>query len=86
VQIPTSALLFRSEGLRVAVIGIDNKIELKKVTLGRNLGAAVEVLNGLVPSQRIVDSPPDSLAAGDLVRVAVEHEETKQADLKTEGN
>jgi RND family efflux transporter MFP subunit len=86
VQIPTSALLFRSEGLQVAVIGPDNKIELKKVTLGRNLGAAVEVLNGLVPSERIIDSPPDSLAAGDLVRVAVEHAETKQADLKVEGN
>jgi RND family efflux transporter MFP subunit len=86
VQIPTSALLFRSEGLQVAVIGPDNKIELKKVTLGRNLGAAVEVLNGLVPSERIIDSPPDSLAAGDLVRIAGEHAETKQADLKVEGN
>jgi RND family efflux transporter MFP subunit len=86
VQIPTSALLFRSEGLQVAVIGPDNKVELKKVTLGRNLGAAVEVLNGLVSSQRIVDSPPDSLAAGDLVRVAIEHEEINQADLKAEGN
>jgi RND family efflux transporter MFP subunit len=86
VQIPTSALLFRSEGLQVAVIGPDNKVELRKVTLGRNLGAAVEVLNGLVPSQRIIDSPPDSLAAGDLVRVTVEQRETKHADLKAEDN
>jgi RND family efflux transporter MFP subunit len=86
VQIPTSALLFRSEGLQVAVVGPDNKVELKKVTLGRNLGAAVEVLNGLVPSQRVIDSPPDSLAAGDQVRVAAEHPETKEADLKAESN
>jgi RND family efflux transporter MFP subunit len=86
VQIPTSALLFRSEGLQVAVIGPDNKVELKKVTLGRNLGAAVEVLNGLVPSQRIVDSPPDSLATGDLVHVAAGPAETKEADLKAGAN
>jgi RND family efflux transporter MFP subunit len=86
VQIPTSALLFRSEGLRVAVIGPDNKVELKKVTLGRNLGAAVEVLNGLASSQRIVDSPPDSLATGDVVRVAAGPAETKEADLKAEAN
>ena len=70
VQIPTSALLFRTEGLQVAVIGLDNKIMLRKVTLGRNLGAAVEVVKGLTPSDRVVDSPPDSLAAGDLVHVA----------------
>jgi RND family efflux transporter MFP subunit len=86
VQIPTSAVLFRSEGLQVAVIGPGNKVELKKVTLGRNLGAAVEVLNGLTASERIVDSPPDSLAAGDPVHVADEPAEGKQADLKSEGN
>jgi membrane fusion protein, multidrug efflux system len=68
------------------VIGPAPKIELKKVTLGRNLGAAVEVLKGLLPSERIVDSPQDSLAAGDLVRVALGHAETKEADLKAQGN
>jgi RND family efflux transporter MFP subunit len=80
VQLPTSALMFRSEGLQVAVIGPDNKIEMKKVTLGRNLGAAVEVLNGLDASERVVDSPPDSLAPGDPVHVAGEQPEGKQAD------
>jgi RND family efflux transporter MFP subunit len=82
VQIPTSALLFRSEGLQVAVIGPDNKIELRKVTLGRNLGASIEVLKGLTTTERIVDGPPDSLAAGDLVRLANEPTPAKEADLK----
>jgi hypothetical protein len=82
VQIPASALLFRSEGLQVAVIGSDDKIELRKVTLGRNLGATVEVVKGLTPSERVVDSPPDSLAAGDLVHVAHESEEAKQPTSK----
>jgi len=82
VQIPTSALLFRAEGLQVAVIGPDNRIELRKLTLGRNLGAQVEVVAGLTPSDRIVDGPPDSLAAGDQVRVVEVPTSAKEADLK----
>jgi hypothetical protein len=38
--------------------------------LGRNLGVQVEVTGGLVPSDQVVDSPPDSLGSGDLVRIA----------------
>jgi RND family efflux transporter MFP subunit len=82
VQIPSSALLFRSEGLQVAVIDSNDKIELRKVTLGRNLGATVEVVKGLTSSERIVDSPPDSLAAGDLVHIAHEPEGAKQPTSK----
>jgi RND family efflux transporter MFP subunit len=70
VRIPTSALLFREHGLQVAVVGPEDKIALKHVTLGRNLDAEVEVLQGLSPSDRVVDSPPDALASGDVVRIA----------------
>ncbi len=72
LHLPTSALLFREHGLEVAVVGDDSKISLKKVTLGRNLGTEVEILQGLAASDRIVDSPPDSLAADNLVRVVSE--------------
>jgi RND family efflux transporter MFP subunit len=68
--IPSSAILFRQHGLEVAVVGGDDKVTLKKISLGRNLGVQVEVTDGLLPSDRIVDSPPDSLGSGDLVRVA----------------
>jgi RND family efflux transporter MFP subunit len=70
MRIPTSALLFRENGPKVATVEPDNKVELKTVTLGRNLGTQVEVLSGLASSDRIIDSPPDSLAAGDIVHVA----------------
>jgi RND family efflux transporter MFP subunit len=72
VHIPTSALMFREHGLQVATVGPGNKIELKPITLGRNLGTEVEVVKGLTVSDRVVNSPPDSLAAGDVVRVAGE--------------
>jgi hypothetical protein len=70
VQVPTSALIFREHGMEVATIGAGNKIELKLITLGRNLGTEVEVLKGLTLSDRVVSSPPDSLADGDTVRIA----------------
>jgi RND family efflux transporter MFP subunit len=70
VHIPTSALIFREHGMEVATVGPDDKIEIKPITLGRNLGTAVEVLTGLTTADRVVNSPPDSLAAGDTVRVA----------------
>ena len=70
VRLPTSALIFRENGLEVATVGPDNKIELKPITLGRNLGTEVEVLKGLSLTDLVVNSPPDSLSAGDIVRVA----------------
>jgi RND family efflux transporter MFP subunit len=72
VRVPTSALIFREHGLEVATVGADNRIELKPVTLGRNLGTEVEVLKGLTVADKVVNSPPDSLAAGDVVRIAGE--------------
>ena len=70
VRIPTSAMLFREQGLQVATLGPGDKIELKSIKLGRNLGTDVEVVSGLSMSDRVVNSPPDSLSAGDEVRVA----------------
>ncbi|WP_454616638.1 efflux RND transporter periplasmic adaptor subunit [Bradyrhizobium cenepequi] len=77
VRIPTSALLFREHGLEVAVVGTDRKVALKKIKIGRNLGTEVEVLQGLVPSDRVVDSPPDALGSGDVVQIA---DKTAMAD------
>jgi RND family efflux transporter MFP subunit len=79
VHIPTSALIFREHGTEAATIGPGDKIEIKPVTLGRNLGTEVEVVKGLKFSDRVVNSPPDSLAAGDTVRV--EGEQPNAASL-----
>ncbi len=72
VRIPTSALIFREQGMEVATIAPGDKIELKPVTLGRNLGTEVEIVKGLMLADRVVNSPPDSLAAGDEVHIAGE--------------
>jgi multidrug efflux pump subunit AcrA (membrane-fusion protein) len=69
VRIPASALIFREDGMQVAVVGPGNHIELRTVKLGRNLGTDVEVVSGLTPDDRVVDSPPDSLANDEVVRI-----------------
>jgi RND family efflux transporter MFP subunit len=69
VRIPASALIFRSDGMQVAVLGPGDHIELRAVKLGRNLGTDVEVLAGITPDDRVVDSPPDSLSSNDVVSV-----------------
>ena len=70
VEVASSALLFRKEGLQVATVGADNHVRLRSITAGRDLGGSVEVTSGLDAHDRIVDNPPDSLTNGALVRVA----------------
>jgi RND family efflux transporter MFP subunit len=68
--IPANALLFRSEGTRVGVVDAQGKVTLRAVTLGRNYGRSVEVLDGLAATDRFILNPSDSLASGDQVVVA----------------
>jgi RND family efflux transporter MFP subunit len=70
LRIPASALLFDKNGLRVATLGKDNKVLLKKVTIARDLGSTIEIASGLAADDRIIQSPPDGLADGDLARMA----------------
>jgi RND family efflux transporter MFP subunit len=70
VKLPSTALVTGNQGTQVAVLGSDNKVVLKNVQLGRDLGDSVEIAAGLSPSDRVINSPPETLAAGDTVRVA----------------
>lgn len=70
LSLPINALLFRPEGTLVAVVGADNKIQLKHVTIGRDLGSAVEAMAGVDANDQIVVNPPDSLEPGEVVRVS----------------
>lgn len=71
IHIPASALIFDQSGLRVAVVGPDDRVILKPVTISRDLGREVEVATGLTAQDRVIESPPDGLAEGDQVRIAV---------------
>jgi RND family efflux transporter MFP subunit len=70
VKIPSTALVTGNQGTQVATLDSNNKVVLKSVKLGRDLGDSVEVIAGLSPSDRIINNPPETLAAGDTVRLA----------------
>jgi RND family efflux transporter MFP subunit len=70
LRLPTSALLFREAGLEVAVVGPDDKVELKRIEVGRDLGTQVEILSGIEATDRVINSPPDSITEGEVVRIA----------------
>jgi RND family efflux transporter MFP subunit len=70
VRIPSTALVTSNQGTQVATLDSNNKVVLNKVRLGRDLGDSVEVVAGLSPSDRIINNPPETLTAGDAVRVA----------------
>ena len=69
LQVPVNALLFRSEGLRAVIIDANHRTHLQPLTIGRDFGTSLEVLNGLKPEDWIVLNPPDSLEDGQEVHV-----------------
>lgn len=66
--LPANTLLFRSEGLRVAVVR-QNQVVLAPVTIGHDYGNTVEIVSGVTPQDAIVLDPADSLEAGAKVNV-----------------
>jgi RND family efflux transporter MFP subunit len=72
LTIPVSALLFREEGLRVAVAKSDNTAELVPITLGRDFGDFAEVSTGLTGQERVISNPPDSVIDGEKLNVRTE--------------
>lgn len=68
--IPVPTLMFRSEGLRVAVVRGD-KAALVPITVGRDDGRTVEVVNGLQPDDLVIQNPPDSLIEGEAVHAVM---------------
>jgi multidrug efflux pump subunit AcrA (membrane-fusion protein) len=70
VQVPATALISGNQGTQVAVLGDGGKVTMKPIQIGRDFGDSVEVVAGLTASDRVIDSPPETLQAGDQVQLA----------------
>jgi hypothetical protein len=68
-----------NQGSQVAILGNDGKVVLKPVKLGRDFGDSVEVVAGLSTSDRVIDSPPETLQSGDRVQLATATPPAKEA-------
>ena len=67
--LPVDTLLFRSEGLQVAVVK-DGRVALVRVTPGHDFGDQIEILSGLNGDESVIQNPPDSVLAGQQVQIA----------------
>ena len=69
VTIPADTLIFRKEGLQVALVR-DGKARLVSVKINHDYGNSVEIISGLQPTDAVIVDPSDSLVDGTPVRVS----------------
>lgn len=67
LRIPAVALIIRADGPQVARVEND-VVQLSPITLGRDFGSMLEVLDGIEAGAQVIVNPSESLATGDKVR------------------
>jgi multidrug efflux pump subunit AcrA (membrane-fusion protein) len=71
-SIPTNAVSMRVEGPHVAVVNDQSRIEIRRVSLGRDLGARVVVLEGIRGDEQLVVNPGDDLVDGAAIQLSAQ--------------
>jgi RND family efflux transporter MFP subunit len=67
--VPINTLLFRAQGMQVAVVDNNDIVHLKNVTVGRDFGTSLEITDGIQKTDRLILNPSDSIADGTKVNV-----------------
>ena len=70
LRVPASSLIFDKAGLRVATVGAGDKVAFKTVSILFDYGKTVAIGSGLNADDRVIDSPPDGIKDGDVVKLA----------------
>jgi len=78
VTVPVNTMLFRAQGAQVAVVGLDKKVQLRPINIGKDYGTSLEILGGVTASDLIIVNPPDSLEDGQVVNVATPSQQKSQ--------
>jgi RND family efflux transporter MFP subunit len=76
--VPGNALLFRSEGPRVAVVDQNGNVNLHKIVIAQDLGPSLEIESGIESTDKIIINPSDSIADGDHVLIAPQKQPAKK--------
>jgi RND family efflux transporter MFP subunit len=69
IVVPADAFVFRAQGPQVVTVTNDNRIHWQKISVGRDFGTQLEVLNGLKENTEVVMNPSDDLREGIQVEV-----------------
>ena len=75
LHLPGSAVMFGDKGSSVAIVGADNRVTIRPVTIGRDEGRTVEIRAGLTGRERVIDTPPDVIQTGDQVSIVARPKE-----------
>jgi RND family efflux transporter MFP subunit len=70
VMIPPQTLLFQSGAPAVGVVHPDGKVEIRKLSIIRDLGNRLEISKGLSQSDQIIVNPSSDLVTGTVVTIA----------------
>ncbi len=82
--VPSNVILFRPEGTQIAVVDAQSHVKLRTVSIGHDLGNALEILDGISLSDKLILNPADSLADNDAVTVIPTKVAEKAAEKMSE--
>jgi membrane fusion protein, multidrug efflux system len=67
LMVPEQSLLFRSQGMQVAVVRHNDRVHLQNVRLGHNMDTDVQIIAGLQPTDKLIADPSLGLLEGQQV-------------------
>jgi RND family efflux transporter MFP subunit len=68
--VPVSAMLFNAHGTQVATVK-EGKVHFQGVTVGRDLGTDLEIIDGIAPTDQVVINPGERLTEGTQVQTTM---------------
>ena len=77
---PVNVLVVNQAGTHMVTVDAENRIAFRPVTLGRDYGREIEILEGIKPDDLLVASPSDLLVEGEMVTVVLPNEKSKTGD------
>lgn len=86
IVVPADAFVFRAQGPQVVTVTNDNRIHWQKISVGRDFGTQLEVLNGLKENTEVVMNPTDDLREGIEVQVKGDEKPRPQRSVAQSGS
>jgi RND family efflux transporter MFP subunit len=86
IVVPADAFVFRAQGPQVVTVANDNRIHWQKISVGRDFGTQLEVLDGLKENTEVVMNPTDDLREGIEVQVKGDEKPRPQGSVAQSGS
>jgi membrane fusion protein, multidrug efflux system len=86
IVVPADAFVFRAQGPQVVTVTNDDRIHWQKISVGRDFGTQLEVLDGLKENTKVVMNPTDDLREGIQVQVKGDEKSKPQGGVAQAGS